>query len=132
MNNLLSIVPALRKRALIFTVQLLVVLATYAASFIARFDFVPSSVPQVQWEMFLQGVPILVLLRMGALWYFNLYRGLWRYVSVFDLVQIAKASASAARHFNFFRFYCRFSRRDRRRFRRHHGAYQSCRIRPFV
>jgi FlaA1/EpsC-like NDP-sugar epimerase len=96
MNNLLSIVPALRKRALIFTVQLLVVLATYAASFIARFDFVPSSVPQVQWEMFLQGVPILVLLRMGALWYFNLYRGLWRYVSVFDLVQIAKASATSS------------------------------------
>lgn len=84
---------ALRKRVQIFTIQLLVVLLAYYGSFIVRFDFMPNSIPQAQWDIFLQGLPILVVLRMAALWYFKLYRGLWRYVSVGDLVQIMKASA---------------------------------------
>lgn len=97
-----SVARARRKRVQIFTIQLLVILAAYAGSFIARFDFVPSSIPQAQWDMFLQGIPVLVLLRMGALWYFKLYRGLWRYVSVFDLVQIAKASITSSALFAVF------------------------------
>jgi FlaA1/EpsC-like NDP-sugar epimerase len=84
---------ARRKRAQIFIIQLLVVLLAYSGSFIVRFDFVPTSIPDAQWNMFLQGIPVLIVVRMGALWYFNLYRGLWRYVSVFDLVQISKSSA---------------------------------------
>lgn len=87
-----SVARARRKRVQIFIIQLLVVLLAYSGSFIVRFDFVPTSIPQVQWDMFLQGIPVLIVVRMGALWYFNLYRGLWRYVSVFDLVQIAKSS----------------------------------------
>ncbi len=97
-----SVMRARRKRVQIFIIQLLVVLAAYAGSFIARFDLVPSSIPQVQWDMFLQGIPVLVLLRLGALWYFKLYRGLWRYVSVFDLVQIAKASITSSALFAIF------------------------------
>ncbi len=65
----------------------LIVLA-YLLAFLLRFDFRPSA---TQWNLFLQTLPFLLFVRMAVFAWFHLYGGLWRYVSMRDIVTILKA-----------------------------------------
>jgi len=40
--------------------------------------------------------PVVLAARMAAFWYFDLYQGLWRYVSLTDLVNLLKATVAAS------------------------------------
>src|SRR5215471_18165264 len=43
-----------------------------------------------------QVFPVVLAARMAAFWYFDLYQGLWRYVSLTDLVNLLKATCAAS------------------------------------
>ena len=43
------------------------------------------------WKLFLRTLPVLVVVRMGAFLFFGVYRGIWRYTSMDDLMAFAKA-----------------------------------------
>ena len=47
----------------------------------------------VQWKLFLQTLPVLVFVRLGAFLLMGVYRGIWRYTGIGDLVLFAKAVA---------------------------------------
>lgn len=47
----------------------------------------------VQWRLFLQTLPVLVFVRLGAFLLMGVYRGIWRYTGLGDLVLFAKAVA---------------------------------------
>jgi UDP-GlcNAc:undecaprenyl-phosphate GlcNAc-1-phosphate transferase len=48
------------------------------------------------WKLFLRTLPILVVVRLAAFLFFGVYRGIWRYTSIDDLVAFAKAVAAGS------------------------------------
>ncbi len=45
------------------------------------------------WDLFLKTLPLLIILKLGSFLLFGVYRGLWRYTSVSDVVGFTKAAA---------------------------------------
>lgn len=68
------------------------ILLSYYAAFLLRFDGqnVAAFIPQ-----FVRSVPVVIVAQLGAFLAMGLYRGLWRYTGVDDLVRIVKATAAA-------------------------------------
>ena len=86
-----SLVAALHRyrRVVTFLLQLALVVASYVGSFLLRLDM---DIDQVPADLILRTLPLLIVARMASLAVFRLYQGLWRYVSVVDLLQITKAT----------------------------------------
>jgi UDP-GlcNAc:undecaprenyl-phosphate GlcNAc-1-phosphate transferase len=65
----------------------LIILAYYSAYAMMFGPFTGSGA----WRLFLQTLPIIVFVKMAALLVMGVYRGIWRYTSLNDLVVFAKA-----------------------------------------
>ncbi|HEY0384778.1 MAG TPA: hypothetical protein VGC64_02145 [Pyrinomonadaceae bacterium] len=65
----------------------LIILAYYCA-YVLRFGAMSQS---GVWSVFLRTLPVLVFVKMATLLVMGVYRGIWRYTSVDDLINIAKA-----------------------------------------
>lgn len=76
------------RRALTIAIHLLLAMMAYYLAFLLRFDL---RLPAEQWDRFLYTLPLLLLIRGGGFACFHLYGGLWRYVSIEDLLCIFKA-----------------------------------------
>ena len=48
------------------------------------------------WKLFLRTLPVLVVFRLGAFLVFGIYRGIWRYTGMDDLLAFAKAVAAGS------------------------------------
>lgn len=81
------------RRPVIVMVHLILVAISYLLAFLLRFEF---SLPASEWDRFLWTLPLLLLIRMGAFAGFHLYEGLWRYVSMRDILAILKAVTLSA------------------------------------
>lgn len=66
----------------------LVILAYYSAYALV---FGPFSMESRDWQLFLRTVPLLVCIKMATHLLIGVYRGIWRYTSVDDLVVFGKA-----------------------------------------
>ncbi len=63
--------------------------AAYLGAFALRFDLdISARMMRAMWTT----LPVVLLVKTLVFGYFNLYQGLWRYVSVYDLVDIIKAA----------------------------------------
>lgn len=84
--------PSSRKRTIFFilTDTCITVLSLYL-SFLLRFDFQHVS----HFWMIPPAVPVFVLVKISTYAFFHIYRFTWRYVSVHDLVVLAKAALVA-------------------------------------
>lgn len=69
--------------------QMVLVALSYLLSFFLRFDYDFDAMP---WESIGITLPAVILVRMATLGWFNLYRGLWRYAGMLDVVQLTTAS----------------------------------------
>lgn len=76
-----------RRLAIVLLHACLVALG-YGLAYLLRFDF---GLPSSEWKQFLQTLPLLVLVRVAVFAWFHLYEGLWRYVSMRDILGILKA-----------------------------------------
>ena len=76
----------LYRRALIVVFQISLVCSSLLSAWLLRFDF---SLPYR--SILITAVPILVLIRLGAMAYFGLFRGWWKYAGVRDGIDILKA-----------------------------------------
>ena len=65
----------------------LIILAYYCA-YVLRFGAMSQN---GAWNVFLRTLPVLVFVKMATLLVMGVYRGIWRYTSVDDLINIAKA-----------------------------------------
>lgn len=80
------------RKVLILATNLFLVSLSYYIAFLLRFDF---NLPSDYFKVFLKTLPFLVLTKLFVFYYFGLFRGLWRYVSIYDLWQIIKANVVA-------------------------------------
>lgn len=70
----------------VFLDAILITLSYYAAYVLIFGSFETSG----NWNLFIQSVPLLVVLKLFAFLVFGVYRGLWRYTSISDLFTFAK------------------------------------------
>lgn len=82
----------LRTRTAAFTHDLLMIPAAWFGAYWLRFNL--SEIPHDFWLRAFELFPMVVLVQGAAFWYFGLYRGIWRFASMPDLVQIVKAVAA--------------------------------------
>ncbi len=73
----------------VFLDAFLITLAYYSAWALLYRDFETTT----SWTLFLQTVPLLVVIKLGAFLTVGVYRGLWRYTSVSDIITFAKGVA---------------------------------------
>ncbi|MBT5319181.1 MAG: polysaccharide biosynthesis protein, partial [Chloroflexi bacterium] len=65
------------------------VTVSFWAAFAIRLDF---DIDQIPTDLFWESLPVLLAIRLASLAGFRLFRGMWRYVAIPDLVQIFKAT----------------------------------------
>lgn len=78
-----------RNRGLIIAHDLLWVPVALLAAYWTRFNF--GEIPEVFWHSYLSLLLIAVPVQAISFWFFGLYRGIWRFASLPDLVRILKA-----------------------------------------
>ena len=62
--------------------------ACYYSAYLIRFEF---SIPDVFIRSFLVSLPIVLVIKTGTFLFFRLYRGMWRYTSIPELIAIIEA-----------------------------------------
>ena len=76
------------RRLGIAILQLLLTVLGYVAAFSIRFEF---EIPAGDYGVMINTLPILILVRLATYYYFKLYSGGWRFVSMRDLINISKS-----------------------------------------
>lgn len=71
----------------------LLVAASFYTSFVLRYDLDPARVPT---EILVRSLPLVVVIRVAAFAWFRLFRGVWRYVAIPDLLQVIKAATASS------------------------------------
>jgi FlaA1/EpsC-like NDP-sugar epimerase len=74
---------------IVFITDVLLLTAAIVGAHLIRFDF---SVPMYFGSLLKQMLPWVLLVKLACFYYFDLYRGMWRYTSIADLLNIIKAS----------------------------------------
>ena len=64
------------------------IIFSYYSANLLRFEF---SIPPQDLQAFYQSLPIIIVIKLSCLFLFNLYKGMWRYTSISDLMNIIKA-----------------------------------------
>ena len=84
LNNLI-----VNKRMIVeVVVDMVLVCVAYYSAYLLRFDgkLNPTNLYLIQ-----NSLPWVIMIRLLCFWYFGLYRGIWRYISISDLISIFKA-----------------------------------------
>ncbi|MFC1591198.1 hypothetical protein ACFL43_01605 [Thermodesulfobacteriota bacterium] len=68
-------------------VDLVLIAAAYFAAYLIRFE---GGLPDLQLDYFMQTLPIVIVVKVLAFYYFGLYQTMWRHVGVRDFVNIVK------------------------------------------
>lgn len=76
----------------VFLDAFLITLAYYSAYalFLGTFEGMGTFEGSTNWDLFLKTLPLLILIKLSAFLAVGVYRGLWRYTSVGDLITITK------------------------------------------
>ena len=77
------------RQIVIVLIHTVLMTVSFWAAFAIRLDFDVDRIPS---EIFWESLPILLAVRLASLAGFRLFRGMWRYVAIPDLVQILKAT----------------------------------------
>lgn len=80
----------LRKLLQFLLVDIFLILAALYLAFLLRFDF---SLPGHIGENLLNYIPVVLTAKLISFFIFGMYRGMWRYTSISDFMNIAKASS---------------------------------------
>ena len=71
-------------------IDIILLISSLSAAYLVRFDF---DLPQDFLLLFFQMLPFILIIKLIVFYYFDLYRGMWRYTSVSDLINIIKAAS---------------------------------------
>ena len=78
---------------IIFVADLLLLTAALYTALLIRFEF---SIPSYFAASFLEMLPYALLTKVACFYFFDLYRGMWRYTSISDLLNIIKAATGSS------------------------------------
>ena len=84
-----TIISYIRSRTAIFTHDLLMVPIAWFGAYWLRFNL--DVIPEGFLNQAIVLLPVVWIAQGGMFWYFGLYRGIWRFASIPDLVRIIKA-----------------------------------------
>jgi len=70
-------------------IHLALFLVVFFLAFVFRFEF---AIPAYYWRIFLETLPIVLLIKFSVFYFFAAYKSSWRYPGIYDLVNIIKAS----------------------------------------
>lgn len=74
---------------IILLIDIVLILVAHIYAYMVRFEWaVGKEIPQI-----LRNIPALLLIKIPIFYVFGLYRGMWRYTSIADLINITKAVA---------------------------------------
>jgi UDP-GlcNAc:undecaprenyl-phosphate GlcNAc-1-phosphate transferase len=79
-----------KRRIFEVLLDVVLIILAYWASYAVKFGAFSGS---PAWQLFLRTLPVLVFIKMATFLVFGVYRGIWRYTSLDDLVVFAKAVA---------------------------------------
>jgi FlaA1/EpsC-like NDP-sugar epimerase len=74
---------------IILGIDILILALSLYAAYLVRFDF---EIPHNFFVLLIQVLPFVLLIKIGCFHFFDLYRGMWRYTSTADLINIIKAA----------------------------------------
>ena len=77
-----------KRRIFEVLLDVILIILAYWSAYAVNFGALSGS---TAWKLFLQTVPVLVFIKMATFLVLGVYRGIWRYTSVDDLVTFAKA-----------------------------------------
>jgi FlaA1/EpsC-like NDP-sugar epimerase len=80
------------RRLIIVLLDLVLCVVSFWLAFYIRFE---GNIPHIHLPVFLKNLPLIVGIRFVCFWFFGLYRGIWRYASINDLVNLFKAIISS-------------------------------------
>ncbi|HSH12695.1 MAG TPA: polysaccharide biosynthesis protein, partial [Desulfurivibrionaceae bacterium] len=72
----------------ILTLDLLLLVAAHLLAYLIRFE---GNLSQVEWLNIRVVLPVIIPFKISVFVFFGLYRGMWRYTSLVDLINILKA-----------------------------------------
>ncbi|HSS63380.1 MAG TPA: nucleoside-diphosphate sugar epimerase/dehydratase [Gammaproteobacteria bacterium] len=87
--NLPRLFERLKNRTAAFTHDIIMVPVAWLGAFWLRFNL--DQIPANFWDAALGALPIVIVAQGVVFCYFGLYRGVWRFASIPDLLRIAKA-----------------------------------------
>jgi UDP-GlcNAc:undecaprenyl-phosphate GlcNAc-1-phosphate transferase len=82
-----------KRRIFEVLLDVFLIVLSYWAAYAIKFEPFSNS---PAWQLFLRTLPVLVVVRLAAFLFFGVYRGIWRYTGMDDLVVFAKAVAGGS------------------------------------
>lgn len=77
---------------LIVTADSLFFTLSWYMAYLLRFNF---NIPEISTNFLIRILPVIVITKITIFYYFDIYRGMWRYTSIDDLFNIIKASIAS-------------------------------------
>jgi len=84
-----ALISKIRHRLTVFVHDLMMVPLAWFGAYWLRFNL--GVVPTLYFERAIEALPLVIIVQAGANWFFGLYRGVWRFASIPDLVRILRA-----------------------------------------
>jgi len=81
--------PLYKNVLIVLFADVLLLTGSLSLAYLIRFDFV---LPRPYSVLLFQLLPFVLIVKIGCFYFFDLYRGMWRYTSIADLLNIIKAS----------------------------------------
>jgi FlaA1/EpsC-like NDP-sugar epimerase len=79
--------------AVVLVLDLVLILAALYIAHLIRFEFdIPDNFIRTFWRL----LPLVITIKMAFFFFFDLYRGMWRYTGLQDLLNIIKATTMAS------------------------------------
>src|SRR2546423_3311982 len=82
-----------KRRVFEVLLDVILIVLAYRSAYAIKFEPFSNS---PAWKLFLRTLPVLVVVRLAAFLAFGVYRGIWRYTSMDDLLTFAKAVAAGS------------------------------------
>jgi len=90
--------PMNRNLLLILAGDLLLLTLSLYGAYLVRFEF---GIPPFYMDLFWRSLPYALAVKVAAFYFFDLYRGMWRYTGLTDLVNVIKATIVSSLAFVF-------------------------------
>ncbi|MEA3416589.1 MAG: nucleoside-diphosphate sugar epimerase/dehydratase [Thermodesulfobacteriota bacterium] len=85
--------PLYKNFLVILAIDILLLAGSLYAAYLVRFDFV---IDGKDLQTFKKILPFILITKFACFYFFDLYRGMWRYTSITDLINIIKTSTIAS------------------------------------
>jgi FlaA1/EpsC-like NDP-sugar epimerase len=82
-----------RNLLVILLLDVIAICLCYFAAYLVRFDF---TIDAIHSGTIVKTLPLIILIKVGCFYFFNLYRGMWRFTSIRDALNIVLASVMSS------------------------------------